>query len=121
MLTLISFGPFAVNMALALLSLFFKNIGLYILRSMPFKYLLQLGAAVILACFTINTGVFYAYYQLITYTSVLITVLESAIVVKVVFSFSRYWKNKINFKKGILQVPCFVILAASTIPFYLLV
>jgi hypothetical protein len=118
---MISFGPFAANMVLALLSLFFKNIGLSILRSMPFKYPLLLVLAVLLVFFTINTEVFNAYRQLVTYTSVLITMLESAVAVQVMFSFSRYWKNKIDYTKDILQLPCFVILAASTIPVYLLV
>ena len=121
LLSHISFGPFVVNIFLALLSLFFKNIGQSILRQKPLKYLLPLGVALILASLTISTQVFHAYNQLVTYTSILITVLESALIIKVVFSFSHYFKNKIDFTGDILQLPCFAILAASTILLLILI
>ena len=51
----------------------------------------------------------------------MITVLESALIIKVVFSFSHYFKNKIDFTGDILQLPCFAILAASTILLLILI
>ena len=55
------------------------------------------------------------YEQLVMYTAVILAVVEVTQVTNVVFKLSRFFKARIDFEKGILQVPCLVILMVTVL------
>ena len=70
--------------------------------------------------YTVDKSIIGKYEQLVMYTAVILAVVEVTQVTNVVFKLSRFFKARIDFEKGILQVPCIVILMVTVLASWLL-
>ena len=61
------------------------------------------------------------YSQLVDFSVVFVTVLESTQVTNFAFKLSRMLKDRINFDKGVLQFPALAILTLTVLSFYWMV
>ncbi len=57
------------------------------------------------------------YSTLIDYSVILVTVLETTQITNFVFRVSRMLKDRINYEKGLLQIPALAILGFSALSF----
>jgi phosphatidylserine synthase len=102
MIVKFSFAYFTFNLVMAACSLVFPvKVTEFVENNLPMKGG-WLSIVTYLLFYTVDKSIFEKYEQLVMYTAVLLAVVEVTQVANVVFKMSRFFKQQIDFDKGLL-------------------